>query len=178
MKPKNNESSLKPLRLDVVWAENRDEIFLNRLAEDISKLQQVGFCNEDILKMLGALAYVRSWVAWPSWAFPVAKLPKGYKWSDAAKYKRKAGTHIEGIVYYFLPVGDDLYIKQGRGSIKMIGLDIRDRAFLKILNYQKLAINEVLLKLDLGAFFNTSIVDFWGNNHLPLGYVESILRDL
>ena len=178
MKPKNNESSLKPLRLDVVWAENRDEIFLNRLAEDISKLQQVGFCNEDILKMLGALAYVRSWVAWPSWAFPVAKLPKGYKWSDAAKYKRKAGTHIDGIVYYFRPVGDDLYIKQGRGSIKMIGLDIRDRAFLKIVNYQKLAINEVLLKLDLGAFFNTSIVDFWGNNHLSLGYVESILRDL
>ena len=54
MKSKDNESSQKPLRLDVVWAENRDEIFLNRLAEDIRKLQQAGFYDEDIPKTLGA----------------------------------------------------------------------------------------------------------------------------
>ena len=78
--------------IDVIWSENRDKIFMDRLAEDIGKLQQVGFFDKDIKKMLGRLDYVRFWTAWPAWAFPAARLPKGCKWSKGAKYHRKAGN--------------------------------------------------------------------------------------
>lgn len=164
----------------VVWAENRDEIFVNRLAEDIGKLQDAGFDNKDIPKMLGRLSYVRFWVGWPRWAFPVDKLPKGYKWSDGIKYKKKKfGMRDDAETYVFLPIGADLYIKRGNGDCGMPGINIREKVtFLQIINFRDLTANEFLQGIDYSPFFRSSALYFWRQNGLPLGWAEPCFKGL
>lgn len=163
-------------RIDVVWAENRNEIFMNRLAEDIGKLQQVGFSDNDIKKMLGRLDYVRFWSQWPSWAFPVARLPKGCKWSEGVKYHRKAGSRSSAETYVFLPVGNDLYVKSGNGAPMMPGLNIHDKTFLRIINFRSLTANEFLQKIDGSPFFHDCVLEIWRENGLPLGWIKSCFK--
>lgn len=43
------------------FATNRDELFMSRLANDISKLEQSGFQSEEIKRMIGTFPYVRVW---------------------------------------------------------------------------------------------------------------------
>ena len=161
----------------VVWEENRDEIFLNRLAEDIGKLQDAGFDNKDIPKMLGRLSYVRFWVGWPRWAFPVDKLPKGYKWSDGVKYSKKGGKREAAETYVFLPIGADLYIKRGNGDCGMPGINIKEKTtFLQIINFRDLTANEFLQGIDYSPFFRSSALYFWKQNGLPLGWAEPCLK--
>ncbi len=163
--------------IDVVWAEDRDEIFMNRLAEDIGKLQQVGFDDRDIKKMLGRLDYIRFWIAWPAWAFPADRLPKGCKWSEGVKYHRKAGSRSSAETYVFLPVGNDLYIKSGNGAPLMPGLNIREKTFLRIVNFRSLTANEFLQWIDSSPFFHDCILKIWRENSLRLGWAEPIFTN-
>lgn len=64
----------------IVWPENRDQVFLQWLIEDITALQEAGFSVKEIKKMLGSLDYVKIWAANPSWLFPITGLPKGFRW--------------------------------------------------------------------------------------------------
>lgn len=48
-------------RNEVFFATNRDELFMSRLANDISKLEQSGFQSEEIKRMIGTFPYVRVW---------------------------------------------------------------------------------------------------------------------
>lgn len=164
--------------IDVVWAENRDEIFINRLAEDIGKLQQVGFDDRDVKKMLGRLDYVRFWTAWPTWAFPADKLPKGCKWSDGVKYRWRAGKKSVAETYTFLPAGNDLYIKSGNGAPLMPGLNIREKTFLRIVNFRSLTANEFLQKIDCSPFFHDCVLEFWKENNLRTGLTETIFKNI
>ena len=164
---------------DVIWSENRDEIFINQLAEDIGKLQQAGFDNNTIKKMLGQLKYVRFWSKWPSCAFPVDKLPKGYKWSDGVKYHQDAVRRKgDSITYIFLIASDDLYIKRG-GNAWLVGTKDSDRAFARIINFRSMTANEFLQNfqnLAFGGFFEECVLDFWKKNELPLGWALPCFR--
>ena len=96
---------------EVVWPENRNQVFLQWLIEDIAALQGAGFSNKEIKKMLVSLDYVKIWVANPSWLFPITGLPKGFRWRDGQKFVQKRTRWSDGRTCVFLPIGEDLYIK-------------------------------------------------------------------
>ena len=166
-------------KVDVVWSENRDEIFINRLVGDIEKLQQAGFNINTIKKMIGQLDYVRFWSKWPRCAFPVDKLPKGCKWSDGVKYHQSAVRRKgNSETYIFLIVSDDLYIKRG-GNAWLVGTKKSERAFVRIINFRSMTANEFLQdfqKLAFGGFFEECVLDFWKKNELPLGWAVPCFR--
>lgn len=164
--------------IDIVWAENRDEIFFSRLTEDIEKLQQAGFQDATIKRMLGCMDYVRFWLAWPSWAFPANKLPKGYKWSDGTKYRKKGGKKSDAELYTFLPVGNDLYIKSGAGEPMMPGLNAHEKTFLRIINFRTVTANKFLQKIEGSSFFRECVLKYWKESGVRLGWVEPCLKDI
>lgn len=162
-------------RIPEVWAENRDEIFVNRLADDIGKLQQAGFDDKDIPKMLCTLSYVRFWVHWPTWAFPADKLPKGYKWADGLKFRMNGGKRMIGESYTFLPAGDDLYIK-GK-PLDLVGTNIHDKAFLRIIDFRMLTAIEFLEGIEGGTpFFCNCVMKFWKENGGRIGGLEPLRK--
>ena len=153
---------------DVAWAENRDDIFMNRLADDIGKLQAAGYSDEQVKSMLGTFEYVKTWCSWPRWAFPVDKLPKGAKWKDAEKYHQKAEYYkCDAETWYFLSFGEDLYIRKNGEKI-----------YIKIVNFRDLTACQLLQKMDFGPFFYSSVLKFWRDNALKTGFVIPKLRDL
>lgn len=96
---------------EIVWPENRDEIFLAWLAEDAALLCDAGFSTAEVRSMLAALKYVQIWSENPRWLFPIRNLPKGYRWRDGQKFSQSSGRKSDGYSYIFLPVGEDLCIK-------------------------------------------------------------------
>ena len=164
-------------RHDIIWSENRDEIFANRLANDIKRLQDAGFDDTAIKKMIGTLKYVRFWSQWPSWAFPVDKLPKGHKWADGERFSLKQNKKSNSESYTFLVVDDDLYIKSKNGETFMPGLNIKDKVFLRIIDFRSITANDFLSKIELTPFFHDCVLKFWKEHDGRLGYVEPLLKD-
>lgn len=153
----------------VVWPENRDQVFLQWLVEDITALQKAGFSIKGIKKMLGSLDYVKIWAANPSWLFPITGLPKGFRWRDGQKFVQKRTRRSDGHTYVFLPVAEDLYIK----GIHAAGTCKSDYYGAKIKQYQKLAGYEVTAQLAMhrqsyDPFFESSIHTFWHSQGLRL----------
>lgn len=159
---------------DVVWPENRDVNFINLLAADISRLQEAGFSDKEIKKMIGTLNYVRIWCKNPVWLHPVKSLPKGYKWADGTKFKLK-GVKRRGVENYtFLIIDDDLYI---RGTYA-VGMNIKDKPMVKIINFRNLSANDAVSGLGGSPFFEDSVLKFWKENELKLGLVVSYLKEV
>ena len=111
-------------RHDIIWSENRDEIFANRLANDIKRLQDAGFDDTAIKKMIGTLKYVRFWSQWPSWAFPVDKLPKGHKWADGERFSlkqnKKSNKHQLNFSLYFNAFYGNIIEKSNKHQINFM----------------------------------------------------------
>ena len=160
---------------DVVWSEKRNQIFLQWLIEDISALQDAGFSNKEIKKMLVSLNYVKFWATNPSWLFPIAGLPKGFRWRDGQKFVQKRTHRSDGRTYVFLPIGEDLYIK----GICAVGTHKSDYQGAKIMQYRKLASYEVTAQLAIhDPFFESSVLIFWHSQGLRLFAEPSYLRPL
>ena len=160
----------RPERLAEVWSEDRDVIVAKRLDEDITKLREAGYDDAEIKKMIGTFKYVKFYSANPSWLFPVDKLPKGAKWSDGTKYT-STRTRKK---YTFLPIGDDLYIKEGDF---IIGVNIRDTVHAKIKNFRSMTVVDVLKGFN---YEDIPVMDcvrqFWKDSGLRQGYVVPVLR--
>lgn len=155
-----------------VFATNRDELFMSRLANDISKLEQSGFQSEEIKRMIGTFPYVRVWANTPHFLYPVLKLPKGYIWKMGEKFKCDYGchNHHNKVTYVFLPIGKDLYIK----GVEVPGTHISDPKIVYIKNYKKLSGSEVAQHFDYNL--SSIILDYWHKNNLDLGYVLPVTR--
>ncbi len=119
---------------EIVWPENRDEIFLAWLAEDAALLYDAGFSTAETRSMLAVLKYVRIWSANPRWLYPIRSLPKGYRWRDGQKFSQRSGRRSDGYSYIFLPVGEDLYIK----GLVAAGTKANDYPASKIRRYKEL----------------------------------------
>ena len=163
-------------KLDIVWSEDRDEIFMNRLAEDIGRLQDAGFEDKVIKKMIGTLQYVHFWIGWPVWAFPVDKLPKGSKWTDGEKFSFKPHKKGTAETYTFLAVGDDLYFKLGNCVPFLPGLHRQVKVFIRIADFRSITANEFLSGIDISPFFHDCITKFWKEHGGRQGYVEPCAR--
>ena len=161
-----------------MWSENRDEIFMNRLADDIGRLQDAGFDDKVIKKMIGTLQYVHFWIGWPVWAFPVDKLPKGSKWTDGEKFSFKPHKKGTAETYTFLAVGDDLYFKLGNGVPFLPGLHRNVKVFIRITDFRSITANEFLAGIDISPFFHNCITKFWREHGARQGYVEPAVKDL
>ena len=164
---------------EVVWPENRDQVFLQWLAEDITALQDAGFSSKEIKKMLGSLDYVKIWAANPSWLFPITGLPKGVRWRDGQRFVQKRTRRSDGRTYIFLPVGEDLYVK----GICAVGTHKSDYPGAKIKQYRKLASYEVTAQLSIygrfhDPFFESSVLTFWRSQGLRLFADPSYLHPL
>lgn len=159
---------------EIVWPENRDEVFLAWLAEDAALLCDVGFSTAEVRSMLVALEYVQIWSANPRWLFPIRGLPKGYRWRDGQKFAQSGGRKSDGYSYIFLPVGQDLYIK----GLTVAGTKIDDYPASKIRRYKELACIEVLRKFSELPGLSSAIQSFWKSQGLPLGYAVPDIRPL
>lgn len=156
----------------VIWCEDRDNIFLQQLAHDIRRLDDAGFDVPDITKMIGTFKYVKIWSAWPKYIFPADDLPKGYKWSDGAKFHHKSKFGNE--TYFFLPAGDDLYIRDGKYRPLMPGLNFQGKTFIRVTNYQKRSAVEVAGKITATVFLENCILKFWKESGLRVGRQEPL----
>lgn len=163
---------------DIIWSEHRNKIFLERFSGDLNKLRREGYTDNQALKMIYSMDYVKFFLAWPEWAFPVTKLPKGYKWSDGKKYYKKGGKRSFAETWYFLIAGDDLYIKCGNGSPFMPGMNINESQFVRIINFRVITAVDFLSKINISIFFDDCIHSFWNEQGLRQGYVEPVLREL
>ena len=81
---------------EIVWPENREEIFLAWLAEDATLLCDAGFSTAKVRSMLAALKYAQIWSANSRWLFPIRGLPKGYRWRDGQKFSQSGGRKSDG----------------------------------------------------------------------------------
>lgn len=180
---KVNPNFDKSKRDCMIWADNRDEIFFEQLTNDINKLYNAGLTLDEIKTVLGCKNYVKFWAAWPSFAYPADKLPKGYKWSDGIKYKFDYGRKQRGqsTTYTFLDAGDDLYIRYGNGKPLMPGLSIYDNTSVKIIGFRKLTAVEVytgLRRYPYPSPLYDCVLRFWHDNGLRLGFVLPVLRPM
>ena len=157
---------------EIVWPENRDEIFLAWLAEDAALLCDAGFSTTEVRSMLAALKYVQIWSENPRWLFPIRGLPKGYRWRDGKKFTQSGGRKSDGYSYIFLPVGQDLYIK----GLTVAGTKVDDYPASKIRRYKELTCVEVLRKFSELPGLNSAIQSFWKSHGLPLGYTVPDIR--
>ena len=158
---------------ELVWAPNRDEVFLQWFAEDVALLSDAGFSKDETLKMLSTLLYVRVWRGNPPWLFPIKGLPKGHHWKNGQKFSQKGGKGGAGYSYTLLPIGDDLYIK-GTG---FIGTSVDDFLGVKIKGYKNLTYTEVLGWFPEDYAFCSAIDTFWHMSGLRMGFRVPCLRD-
>ncbi len=158
----------------VVWAENRDEIFLQWFAEDCSRLLDAGFSVSEAKQMAVSLKYVRCWCLNPRWLFPINKLPKGYKWRDGQKFVVKGSSRSDGETYIFLPAGENLYIK----GLTAAATHFSDYPAVVIKNYRSLTYCKIASAFPEGAFFLSSLVTFWHSQGLDLGYTMKCIRPM
>ena len=157
---------------EIVWPENRDEIFLAWLAEDAALLYDAGFSTAEVKSMLAALKYVQIWSENPRWIFPIRGLPKGYRWRDGQKFSQSSGRKSDGYSYIFLPVGEDLCIK----GLIVAGTKVDDYPASKIKKYRELTCVEVLQKFPGCPGLNSAIQSFWKSQGLPFGYAVPDFR--
>ncbi len=160
----------------IVWAENRDELFLQWLAEDCSKLLDAGFSINEVKHMVMSLRYVHYWRSNPAWMFPINGLPKGYRWRDGQKfsYKNKRRKRAAGETYVFLPVGENLYIK----GIEAVGTHFSDYSGVDVENFRSLTCREIVSSFPSTPFLQSSFTTFWHSQGLALGYTIEWLRPI
>lgn len=150
---------------EIVWTEDRDDIFLRWFEDDANLLSNAGFTNDEALKMLLALPYVKIWSQNPSWLFPIRGLPKGYHWRDGQRFSQKRWRNFDGYSYTLLPVEADLYIK----GMTVVGTNINDYHGAKIKNYRNLTYTEIWEKLPVPRELLDAILKFWREQELPFG---------
>lgn len=164
----------------IIWPDDRDSTFLQWLAEDVTLLRDAGFSVEETIKMICSLSYVKFWCANPSWLYPIAGLPTGYRWRDGQKFVQRARAQkADAHTYIFLPIGEDLYIK----GICAVGTHITDFKGAKIKGFRTLAYHEVVTKFSIlgertNPFFENSLLKFWQSQGLGLFNKPSYLRPL
>lgn len=139
----------------------------------------------------------------PEWLDEVPKLPKGFKWSDGRKFVYKGGKQrrTKAETHVFLPIGNDLYIKDllnhtcaygylddnGKAVFKqddltkeLVCFHLTDRTICVIRNWKSLFASEVIMGLDeiMTPFLKTAILTMWKDYGVKLGWTVPILRDL
>lgn len=169
-----NSKEIKAKRIDVIWSENRDEIFEKRLQEDRARLQAQGFDAETIEQKLSKLHYVRFHAAYPKWLYPTDTLPKGYKWTDGTKYTLKSHGQYPSETYVFLPIENDLYIKTPNSYL--VGVNVKDKAFLKVKDFRMLTAIDFINGYSGTPFFLDCILHFWKDNGGRIGLITPMDR--
>lgn len=159
-------------RIDVVWAENRDEIFMQKLEADIERLSAAGFDDKTILRFIGDLPYVYFWTRNNKHLWPVDKLPKGHEWSEGIVYKYSVsrGKKSKRETWTFLPIDDDLYIRCGASKSWVTGTNFNDKSFGVYRNWRTIKANEALEHLQSNAHFEVVLRHFWEDSGLRQGY--------
>lgn len=157
-----------------ILSEDRDELFMARLAKDIAMLQSAGVPDDYIRKVIGTFQYVRAWVTTPKFLWYAKRLPKGYRWSDGRKfqYKGSLGGYAYSRTFVFLPVGDDLYVK----GIQIPGMG-RKENITYIKDCKKMCSVEFVRSLR-DADESYPFIQYWHENGLPYWDAERCLRDL
>lgn len=145
---------------DEIFSENRDNLFVARLCNDLAKLESIGMNYNDIKHTIGTFNYVKVWTRTPAWLYPKLKLPAGHKWQNGIK----AGK------LYMLVIGDDLWLK----PVAIPGTHKDDPKIGMVKDFRKVAARDVASCL--GIPFDTAILDFFKSQGLYLGYTVPVLK--
>jgi hypothetical protein len=156
--------------------------FVNKFAEDYRKLEEAGFSEIAIKRMMGQLQYVKEFVGTPEWLVSAKKLPKGCKWSEGKKYSLKGGKRSDSITYIFLTVGDDLYIRNLVAYWIKTDEETnfrRNSPITYIKNWKSMRSHHVVFSLKeiMNPFLETCIHEFWSENGGSTSMIEGGLRD-
>lgn len=178
--------------------------FWNKWTEDYIKLEELGFTKNQILHMLGSLQYVHDYCDTPSFIDFQEKLPKGYKWNDGVKYGFKGNEKkkYDGETYVLLPIGEDLYIRgihipfEIKNVVQRFGENWKENPEFKneymvaykeckrwatiIRNFRNYTAVYVITEMmdHISPFLHNCIMNFWKENGLRIGHIESILKDI
>ena len=152
-----------------LWEENKNELFAQRLGGLIEVLDEAGFSEREIKRMVGTFPFVRMWAGTPVWMRPVKKLPKGLRWKDGKTYKDSCKRNIT-----FLPDGTRLFVR----GIGLPGTKIKDR-YAVIEDWRGLTAVEAAYGAGWGnPDWADCIAKFWRENGLSAGHVLPVLREV
>ena len=166
--------------------------FINRFVPLVEGMMNLGLTKQQALAAAATQKFVRDFADTPEWFVSAKGLPKGYKWSDGRKYSIKGGKRSAGEIYIFVSIDEDLYIKGffrdatfyaeddvGKFKWYKAPKEIRNQIIV-IRKWKSLNANDVALKLHDGCspFFRSSILDYWKENGVRVGFTEPIMKEI
>ena len=176
--------------------------FVNKFIPMYEGCINLGMTKYQAIAALSTQDWFQDFVDTPEWLTGATKLPKGYKWSDGTKFQLKGGKQKDSETYYFLIIGDDLYIKNYFAYKEYIvnknltnaqyftSDDYRYKRFsaspedkkqiIIIKNWRSLNAHEVDYRIGIkrSVFFSNSIMNFWHDNGCDCGLTNKILKEL